>query len=300
MKPLIIYHASCADGFGAAFAAWLKFGDEADYLPLKYGFDPSTLPSVVDRDVYIVDFSVPQDVWNTLCVSCSKVVLLDHHKTAFEAYCSFIPESGIYHFKNSVSEIFLDNNRSGALLTFQYFFPLEPVPMLFTYLDDYDRWQFKIASTKAFNKGLWSIAPWTFRQWEKLTLNNTSLSDCIHDGILLLAEHNRQVEACVKAATMGCTIYVDGIAQHGLAANTAANLVSDVGHTLATQSNTYALMWTVNKNGLKRVSCSLRSNGDYDVSAIAKHFGGGGHKNAAGFEVPFNVLQTWLHETAPA
>jgi hypothetical protein len=28
---------------------------------------------------------------------------------------------------------------------------------------------------------------------------------------------------------------------------------------------------------------SLRSRGDFDVSAVAKHFGGGGHKNAAGF-----------------
>ena len=27
MKPLVIYHANCADGFGAAFAAWLKLGD---------------------------------------------------------------------------------------------------------------------------------------------------------------------------------------------------------------------------------------------------------------------------------
>jgi nanoRNase/pAp phosphatase (c-di-AMP/oligoRNAs hydrolase) len=31
---------------------------------------------------------------------------------------------------------------------------------------------------------------------------------------------------------------------------------------------------------------SLRSVGDFDVSAIAKIYGGGGHKNAAGFTVP--------------
>jgi oligoribonuclease NrnB/cAMP/cGMP phosphodiesterase (DHH superfamily) len=30
---------------------------------------------------------------------------------------------------------------------------------------------------------------------------------------------------------------------------------------------------------------SLRSRGDFDVSVIAKAFGGGGHKNAAGFSV---------------
>ena len=31
MKSLVIYHASCADGFGAAFAAWLKLGDDAEH-----------------------------------------------------------------------------------------------------------------------------------------------------------------------------------------------------------------------------------------------------------------------------
>jgi nanoRNase/pAp phosphatase (c-di-AMP/oligoRNAs hydrolase) len=43
-----------------------------------------------------------------------------------------------------------------------------------------------------------------------------------------------------------------------------------------------------------KAQCSLRSNGDYDVSAIAKVFGGGGHKNAAGFEVPLSTLIGWL------
>ena len=33
-------------------------------------------------------------------------------------------------------------------------------------------------------------------------------------------------------------------------------------------------------------SYSLRSIGDFDVSVVAKAFGGGGHKNAAGFALP--------------
>lgn len=31
-----------------------------------------------------------------------------------------------------------------------------------------------------------------------------------------------------------------------------------------------------------RIRCSLRSRGAFDVAAVARHFGGGGHKNAAG------------------
>lgn len=39
MKPLVLYHASCADGFGAAFAAWLVLGDDADDMTNKIGPD---------------------------------------------------------------------------------------------------------------------------------------------------------------------------------------------------------------------------------------------------------------------
>jgi len=30
----------------------------------------------------------------------------------------------------------------------------------------------------------------------------------------------------------------------------------------------------------------LRSKGDFDVAAIAQRYGGGGHRNAAGFRLP--------------
>ncbi len=42
-----------------------------------------------------------------------------------------------------------------------------------------------------------------------------------------------------------------------------------------------------NKEGIMR--CSLRSKGDIDVAAIATAYGGGGHKNAAGFKTPLSL-----------
>ena len=35
-----------------------------------------------------------------------------------------------------------------------------------------------------------------------------------------------------------------------------------------------------------RVSVSMRSKGRYDIAEVARKFGGGGHRNAAGFKVP--------------
>ena len=45
--------------------------------------------------------------------------------------------------------------------------------------------------------------------------------------------------------------------------------------------------------GGARVDCSIYSIGDVDVSRVAERYGGGGHRNAAGFSVPMRV---WLEE----
>jgi nanoRNase/pAp phosphatase (c-di-AMP/oligoRNAs hydrolase) len=68
--------------------------------------------------------------------------------------------------------------------------------------------------------------------------------------------------------------------------------MSEIGHELATTGGTFGLIWYLGENNKAKIS--LRSNGDHDVSAIAKQFGGGGHKNAAGFEVDILTLLGWL------
>src|SRR3989344_3757446 len=36
-KIAVLYHGGCPDGFGGAYAAWKKFGNMAEYIPLKHG-----------------------------------------------------------------------------------------------------------------------------------------------------------------------------------------------------------------------------------------------------------------------
>lgn len=43
MKPLVIYHDRCTDGFGAAFAAWRKLGDGGHRNAAGFNIDMSTL-----------------------------------------------------------------------------------------------------------------------------------------------------------------------------------------------------------------------------------------------------------------
>ncbi len=323
-KPLVIYHASCADGFGAAFAAWLKLGDEAEYVAKRYGDGLEEVFSHPPREVYVVDFSFPKEVMDDLFAHATRGVWLDHHKTsrlyAEEKCGGSIGDRAERH--NKALDIIHDNDKSGAMLAWEYFHPDTEVPMLIKHIDDYDRWQFKLDGTKEFNKALWSYAPWTFEQWHSWTfqldhnldgpyLSNHITAPFIKEGAAILRAHDQNVESVVKGAARACKLLhikeqdASWYATHehweaefdvnavGLAANCPPHLTSDVGHELANQSGTFGLCWTLNKD--KPVAnCSLRSNGDYDVSAIAKAFGGGGHRNAAGFEVPIETLLRWL------
>ena len=53
MASLVVYHGHCPDGFGAAYAAWLRLGESAEYVPAEYGSYP--VLNVTGLDVYILD-----------------------------------------------------------------------------------------------------------------------------------------------------------------------------------------------------------------------------------------------------
>ena len=165
MKPLVIYHANCTDGFGAAFAAWLKLGDEAEYLPMEYGKDYSKSENTFEldeRNIYVLDFSFPRDVMDLLFSRAKHVVWLDHHKTAFEMWCKGVPEKGWICQRLNCTEdnpsgnvhIELNNNKSGALIAWEYFHPITKVPKLIQHIDDRDRWQFKLGGSKELHAAL--------------------------------------------------------------------------------------------------------------------------------------------------
>jgi uncharacterized protein len=71
---------------------------------------------------------------------------------------------------------------------------------------------------------------------------------------------------------------------------------SEVGHFLLTKFDTdLAVSYHITKDN--KAALSLRSK-RIDVSEIARRFGGGGHKNAAGAIVPLTMLMTMLPQTA--
>ncbi len=299
MKNIVIYHASCTDGFGAAYAAWKKLGDDAAYVPMHYNQvnEPADLlkalqvTGINDHAIYILDFSFPRPVLEWLSREARQLVWLDHHKSAFEAWTGSYDRGDYYYDDSGSVEITLDDNRSGAMIAWMYFHG-DKVPDLIRHIDDRDRWVFAMPESKAIHAALAAQAPWSFPQWSLLT-HPANYGELVIAGDAILEALNKQIAQSVRVAEVCRIASPEGaVGWDGLAVNTPVN-ISEVGHELANASGTYGLVWYYDHK-THMANCSLRSNGDYDVSALAKLYGGGGHKNAAGFRTPMTKLLEWV------
>lgn len=290
MKTIVYYHDHCTDGFGAAFVVYQALNDSnVEYVPCNYNAPAPAHDDYANKEVIIVDFSFPIDIMKDMQASARSFTWLDHHKTAFEMAGK--PIEHVYEFHSERSDIILDNNRSGAMLAYDFFFAAAPqTPIMIQHIDDRDRWQFKIPGSREFHAALQLMKPWTFEQWDELDFqinqDERAYKAFIELGELLLKNDKRQIDSASKKHRK-CNV----IGYSGLAVNSTVHM-SEIGHELANQSETFGLIYYIDADN--SVKCSLRSNGDYDVSMIAKFFNGGGHKNAAGFSTDMETLQRFL------
>lgn len=262
-KRLVVYHASCVDGFTAAWVAWRKYGDSAEYVAAHYGDNIRDLPNPAGLDVLIVDFSYPREDLENLRKVARSVRVLDHHKTAEAAltgldYCVF------------------DMNRSGASLTEDELFPGCERSSLVAYVEDRDLWRWKLPDSREVSA--W-IASWKFEfpAWSMLAKDlDQNRKNIVAQGSAILRALDKHVEDQVKNASR---IKLGG---HVVPCINTTYAVSELVGKLA-ESAHFAVGWFQRQDG--RFVYSLRSRGDFDVSEVAKGFGGGGHRNAAGFTV---------------
>lgn len=280
MKNLVIYHGACDDGFGAALAAKLHFGDTAEYVAGFYGQPP---PDVAGKDVFILDFSYNRQVMEGLGRAAKSITLLDHHKSAALELAELrLDCDAIIQF---------DMEHSGAVLAWKFFFGELEVPWLFLFIEDNDLWRFKIPGTRAFIRNLRSY-PQDFKVWSELldSLENPrGQDDFVSEGGAQERFFNAQIDFLLLHTKPQEIILGSN---RGLAINAPKTFCSDAGHRLAGLSKTFGATYIIQGDGT--VSFSLRSVGDFDVSLIAKLYGGGGHRNAAGFETSKEVLLRML------
>jgi len=271
MKTTVVYHKNCTDGFTAAYLFW-KIVDQRDvsYLPYQYGEPIPEFES--GTRVIMVDISFPREVLIELATRC-EVRVLDHHKTAKEAleglnFCTFHMEE------------------SGASLMYEYLGGdiRHGVPPMVAYVRDHDLWLFELEASEHIRNVI-QATPHNFEAYQKLwnMFETGPVEDIVKIGFWIQAWKDQAFQFAVASA-QGAYIGSHRV----VASNCGTNMLfSEVAHELAQHTGIGVCYWW----DKDKYRYSLRSMGDQDVSAIAKSYGGGGHKNAAGFESKHLVLE---------
>lgn len=263
MKPLCIYHGNCADGFCSAWVVRKALRGEVDFHAGVYQNEP---PDVTGRDVILTDFSYKRPVLEAIVERAKSVLILDHHKTA---------QADLEGLPGAVTVF--DMDRSGARITWDHFFPGDAEPELLLHIEDRDLWRFALPGTREIQANVFSY-PYDFAVWDGLMARKPQ--ELAAEGKAIERKHFKDITELVCVVTR-----VFEIAGHRVpVANLPYTLTSDAGHLLAIGRPFAGCYWDTPDGRV----FSLRSTEEgMDVAEIAKLYGGGGHKHASGFRVPF-------------
>jgi len=251
---VVLYHADCSDGFGAAWALWKRF-PQARYIPVKHGSPPPA--GLAGTDMVMVDFSYSREVIEELAEQAASFQILDHHVTA-EASLTGLPYA---HF---------DMTKSGAVLAWEWAHK-EPVPWLLQYIQDKDIWTWKLPNSREINAALASY-PFDFQVWDQLDQRILEL-----EGRAILRLESSLIGKIIEEAVL---VEFEG---ETIPAVYSPVLNSQIGERLCA-GHPFCIIWHQH-NGRRYFSLRSRA-GTTDVGAIAARHGGGGHVNAAGFSLP--------------
>lgn len=272
---VVIFHAGCTDGMAAAWALRRLFPtrfygvplENTTFTPMHYG-DPLDVEALRGKSVHVLDFSFPRATLLALEEAADFLLVLDHHKTAQAdleglPFCTF------------------DMARSGAGLAWDAIAPSSmPRPPIIDYVEDRDLWRFKLPHAKAVGAALQELPvgvpgqPLDFEAWDRAA--QMSVEQLAMMGTLHLLTQHRLAKVIARHAQPAI------LGGHACKVAVTAVLQSEVGELL-TSEHPMGVTCFQREDG--KWVYSLRSRSDFDVSEVARQFGGGGHAQAAGFTV---------------
>lgn len=268
-KTIFFYHGSgCPDGFGAAYAAWKKFGDAAEYHPLSRGEEPP-VEHAEDANVYFLDFTYDKETMDRFVEAAASVTVLDHH-------------AGVKDVIESMPNHVFDTERSGAGITWDFFHPGVPRPKLLDHVEDDDLFRFALPDTRALITYL-EVQPQDFSVWDDVArkLDDEKEREAMLERARIYREY---FELLVKIAVDHAKlISFEGHEVLFASSPPLKSMKSLIGNQLALKHAPFGLVVSAHPEGY---GVSIRGDGSVDVAEIAQRFGGNGHPSAAGFLIP--------------
>jgi oligoribonuclease NrnB/cAMP/cGMP phosphodiesterase (DHH superfamily) len=173
-----------------------------------------------------------------------------------------------------------DMNHSGAMLAWNFFHPGKEAPRMIKFIEDRDLWRWQIPYSKEF-AAAFDMVKFDFEEFDKY-LDDSEVDNAQERGAYILAYSKTVISKISKHASprkMG--------GKDVLVVN-SPHWMSEIGAALSPKCD-FAVIWFYDHE-TRQVKVSLRAHHeDSDVSEVAKRFGGGGHRKAAGFNLPANV-----------
>lgn len=278
---MICLHHDDLDGRCSAAIVRYALGNDIKFYEVNYSSELPLNLIKKNEDIIIVDFSLSDDDMKKIEEVTSNITWIDHHKSAERYYYQHL--KGLRNFK--------DKAKAACELCWEFYFPDSEIPRAIELLGDYDKFALKFdPDCFEFHEGmkLKDTSPesdmWSefFSCYASDKINETCMIGkyCIKYRDIYYQEMMEKVG--YESSYKGKNLYV-------------ANLQGFGSPPFGDKIDKYDIIVSYIMNG-KSTSVSLYSKkSDVDVSEIAKSFGGGGHKGAAGFEcdtLPFKPISS--------
>jgi oligoribonuclease NrnB/cAMP/cGMP phosphodiesterase (DHH superfamily) len=196
--------------------------------------------------------------------------------------------------------ILFNLDESGASLTWKYLHAyneatglpqVDPrradadLPVFYQYVRDRDLWQWQLPDSKAISLAYRLVQKQFLASGDFVSIENFALELEQPEGYARIVTEGRAMQryadALVEEQAARATKGVIG--GYTVPIVNATTLFSEVGDYLCTTQLEipFCAYWFVRSDGMIQVG--LRGRGEIDLSLVAQQYGGGGHKQAAGF-----------------
>ena len=287
---IIVYHSGCSDGTGSLWSA-NHYKPIETKIPCEAGKNPDSDVDAKDKNIIFVDlFPTLEYILETSKIA-KNIVILDHHKSALDLYEK--NKVVLDDIKNV--KIILDMNRSGCMMTWDYFFEREKRPFFIDYIGDRDLWTWKLYKSKEINAALFHLKYLDTYNLSKLTRllggAEFKIKKLEKEGELILRIQNQDIYNAVRDADESKFTYEDKVYRVWLVGNFNLSLRSEVGNKLVTKNfedGTKPDFAAIYKYDFEENVwwISVRGNEHSpDLSKICTSLGGGGHACSASFVI---------------
>lgn len=298
-QAVIFYHANCWDGLTALAVALealnLKY-DKIEHYAVQYKKEfPVSFDYLKSKYVFVLDFCFESKTMETIALLVDKLVIIDHHETARSTLDSFIN-----------GDVVFDLNKSGALLTWEYFYGRDEtyteIPYVIRVMDAIDRWQFIVdenGDIQPKDNTLHGLVDFYMGlMTNEMTLDNvrrilgySSMTSQVSTVTTVLNtgnEINHFMKSILNSALQNSYYITFGdkkVLCHEKIPSNGSVVSNLLGSKLGRHSESkIAGIYSIDRIK-QEVFWSLRSVDDVNVLDIAHQYGGGGHPSAAGFKM---------------